>query len=78
MKQAKRRAPNAVRQLLRRIGTAFAEYAAAQRRVTELSHSADRYVLRPAKAPDTYAEFLFLTSGPLRHEPPARKRVASS
>ena len=45
--------------------------------MAELRLAPDRYVLGPATAPDTYAEFLYRTSGPLRHEPPARKRVSS-
>ncbi len=78
MKHADQRTVTFIRGLLRRIRSILAECADAQRRMTELRLSPDRYVLRPAKAPDTYEEFLFRTSGPLRHEPPARKRVASS
>ncbi len=77
MKHAEERQPKSVLQLLRRIGSILAECAAAQRRMTELTFAPDRYVFGPAGPPDTYAEFLFRTSGPLRHEPPARKRVAS-
>jgi hypothetical protein len=43
--------------------------------MTELATAPDRYSLNPDRAPDTYAEFLFRTSGLLRHEPPARARV---
>ncbi len=47
----------------------------AQRRLSELRLSPDRYLDQPDQAPDTYAEFLFRTSGPLEHEPPASKRA---
>jgi hypothetical protein len=36
--------------------------------------STDKYLDNPHTAPDTYAEFLMRTAGPLVHEPPARKR----
>jgi hypothetical protein len=53
----------------------IAEYALAQRRLIEVATSPDRYLLHPEVAPETYDEFLFRTSGLLRHEPPARARV---
>ena len=46
----------------------------AQRRLIELRLSPDRYLDHPDQAPDTVAEFLFRTSGPLPHEPSAAKR----
>ena len=55
----------------------IAECAHAQRRLTELTTSPDRYLLEPDAAPDTYAEFLFRTSGLLRREAPARTRADS-
>ena len=64
-------------QLLHGIGRVFAECAYAQRRMTQLRLAPDRYVLGPSAAPDTYAEFLYRTSGPVRHEPSARDRVTS-
>jgi hypothetical protein len=60
--------------LARRIAAVFAECHEAQRRMTMLRTAPDRYAPRPAKAPDTYAEFLFRTSGALLHEPPASAR----
>lgn len=69
----KHRQPTFVRQLLRSIASSFGELTEAQRRMA----APDRYVFRRAAPPDTYEEFLFRTSGSLRHEPPARKRVAS-
>jgi hypothetical protein len=47
----------------------------AQRRMTEIRSAPDRFALRPDVAPDTYAEFLFRTSAPLRREPSARDRA---
>jgi hypothetical protein len=64
---------------LRRFGRGIRDFvsecAYAQRRMTELATAPDRYSLNPDRPPDTYAEFLFRTSGVLRHEPPARTRV---
>ena len=64
--------------LARRIAAVFAECAEAQRRMAMLRSAPDRYAPRPAKAPDTYAEFLFRTSGVLLHEPPASARKDGS
>jgi hypothetical protein len=61
--------------LARRISDVIAECVHAQRRMTELAMAPDRYLLDPDVAPDTYPEFLFRTSGLLRHEPPARARA---
>jgi hypothetical protein len=47
----------------------------AQRRMIQLSYAPDRYVPQPGRVPDTYAEFLFRTSGPLAHERSARARA---
>ncbi|MGD0924993.1 MAG: hypothetical protein ABR926_07335 [Streptosporangiaceae bacterium] len=44
--------------------------------MTELRLAPDRYVPDATQAPGDYAEFLFRTSGPLRHEPSARQRAA--
>ncbi len=64
------------RRLVRRIGAVLAECNAAQRRMTVLSMSADRYLPEPNRAPDTYAEFLARTSGPLLQEPTAARRLS--
>jgi hypothetical protein len=63
--------------LARRIAHTIAEMNYAQRRISVVVAAPDRFV-PPAhkdKAPATYAEFLFRTSGPLLHEPPAAKRA---
>jgi hypothetical protein len=65
-----------LRRLAQRLRDVIAEYAYAQRRMTELTTAPGGYVLHPEPAPDTYAEFLFRTSGVLRHEPPARIRAS--
>jgi hypothetical protein len=70
------------RGLLRRIGSKIAqvvdECAYAQRRMAELTMAPDRYMVNPDTAPDTYAEFLFRTSGALRHEPAADRRAGTA
>jgi hypothetical protein len=58
----------------RRIAAIVAECRDAQRRMTMLAMAPDRYAPRPDTAPDTYAEFMFRTSGALLHEPPAGAR----
>jgi hypothetical protein len=55
-----------------RVAAAIAEMNEAQRRMTMLRASLDRYPFQPDEPPDTYDEFLARTSGLLRHEPPAR------
>jgi len=64
-----------VRQIIRKVAALLAECAYAQRRMAELTTAPDRYLFDPDAPPDTYAEFLFRTSGVLRHEPPARVRA---
>lgn len=53
-----------------------AECHRAQRQMAVLASSPDRYLLDVGVAPGTYQEFLFRTSGPLMHEPPAYRRPA--
>jgi hypothetical protein len=43
--------------------------------VAALRTAPDRYLTDRDKAPDTYADFLFRTSGPLLHEPHAARRL---
>jgi hypothetical protein len=64
----------AVRRAAHAVADVIAECHYAQRRMAELRLNADRYVFDSGEAPDTYAEFLYRTSGPLHHEPPAGKR----
>jgi len=67
----------AVRRAARAVAATVAECNRAQRRMTELRFNADRFPLDGgAQPPDTYAEFLFRTSGLLAHEPPADKRFS--
>jgi hypothetical protein len=66
----------AVLRLAHRVGHAFAEAHHAQRRMAQLHGAYDRYLPEPNLPPEDYAEFLLRTSGPLRHEPSARQRLA--
>jgi hypothetical protein len=59
----------------RRVADVIAECRYAQRRMTVLNSTPDRYLADPDQAPDTYAEFLFRTSAPLPHEPAAAGRA---
>lgn len=74
--RAAARAGQAGRRLARRVAAVLAECHYAQRRLSVLATSPDRYLPEPGHAPDTYAEFLFRTSGTLRHEPAASWRSA--
>ena len=60
----------------RRIAAVISECNYAQRRMTSLFLAPDRNINDNGRAPDTYAEFLFRTSGSLRREPRARDRAA--
>jgi hypothetical protein len=60
--------------LLRKFTKLASDYRYAQHRLWELRTGADNYALKPAPAPETYAEFLWRTSGLLVHEPTARDR----
>jgi hypothetical protein len=60
--------------LVRKMAAVVAECNDAQRRMAVLRTSPDWHALQPDTAPDTYAEFLFRTSGVRLHEPPARER----
>jgi hypothetical protein len=55
---------------------AVAECNEAQRRLAYRALSCDQHLTRPDVPPETYAEFLLRTSGPLRREPSARQRIA--
>jgi hypothetical protein len=59
----------------RRVADFFAECNYAQRRMAALRTAPDRYVLNGDTGADTYAEFLFRTSGLLPHEPSAARRA---
>jgi len=64
------------RRLARSTASVIAECSYAQRRMIQLRTAGDRYVPDPEAAPETYAEFMFRTSGWLQHEPSARARAA--
>ena len=61
--------------LVRRVADIIAECNYAQRRMTVLKTAPDAYFATAGKAPDDYAEFLFLTSNALLHEPTASGRA---
>ncbi len=69
--------PYAIRRLVRQVSSIISECWQAQLRLAELTEAADRYLPAPDTAPDSYAEFLFRTSGPLRREPAADARSAA-
>jgi hypothetical protein len=68
--------PNKLRSVSLRIGAVVAECNQATSRMMELRYAPDRFLPDSGQAPDDYTEFLFRTSGPLRHEPSARQRAA--
>jgi hypothetical protein len=59
----------------RRIANVVAECNYAQRRSFEIMTNPDSYLTDRDQAPDTYAEFLFRTSGGLLHEPASAQRA---
>ncbi|HEY0716945.1 MAG TPA: hypothetical protein VGD68_04965 [Streptosporangiaceae bacterium] len=61
--------------VLRRIGQIISECNEAQRRLTYRRLAYDPQLPEPDAAPDTYAEFRLRTSGPLRREPSAQRRL---
>ena len=63
-----------VRRAAGKLADAVREMNEAQRLMLVLRNAPDRYVANPGAAPDTYDEFLARTSGPLLHEPSARRR----
>jgi hypothetical protein len=58
----------------RRLAALAAECDYAQRRMLARQTAPDTYLSGADRAPDSYAEFLFRTSGLLRHEPAAAAR----
>lgn len=63
-----------VRRAARKLADAVREMNEAQRLMLVLQNAPDRYVPDPGAVPDTYHEFVARTSGPLLHEPSARRR----
>lgn len=66
-----------MRRLAGRVAAAVAECNDAARLMAVLTTAPDHYVFRSDTVPDTYAEFLYRTSGLLVHEPSARARAAA-
>lgn len=60
--------------IVRKIAAVIQECQAAQRRLDALRTGPDLYSDHPNVAPDSYAEFMFRTSGALMREPSARER----
>jgi hypothetical protein len=74
MTRADQPLPGLLRRLARRIAAIVVACRDTQHRAAVLRASADSYLLHPEMPPDTYAEFLFRTSGPLLREPTAAAR----
>ncbi len=60
----------------RRISQIISECNEAQRHLAIRQHAYDLHLPKPDAAPETYAEFLLRTRGPLLREPSARRRLA--
>jgi hypothetical protein len=69
---------SAIRHLVSAVSGFLSDWAYAQRRLAEIVTAPDLFVFNPDAPPETYAEFLHLTSGVLHHEPPARTRIRCS
>lgn len=67
--------PSAIRHLVSAVSGFLSDWAYAQRRLAEILTAPDRFRVDPDTPPETYAEFLFRTSGVLHREPPARARA---
>ena len=64
-----------MRGLARKVAAIIRECNDAQRRMAAINSAPDRFITGSSTtAPDTYAEFLFRTSGRLLAEPPAGGR----
>jgi hypothetical protein len=61
--------------IAKRIAHVVAECDYAQRRSFAIMTNPDSYLKDRDQAPDTYAEFLFRTSGGLLHEPASAQRA---
>jgi len=66
----------AARRAARTVAGVIEECNYAQHRMLQLRLNPERYVVDSDQVPDTFAEFLFRTSGLLIHEPAADKRFA--
>ncbi len=63
------------RRVANRVARVVAECDYAQRRSFAIMTNPDSYLTDRDQAPDTYAEFLFRTSGALLHEPASARRA---
>ena len=63
-----------LRRLFGKVAAVVSEMNEANRRMIILRAAPDRYLLNSDEGPATYHEFLARTSGPLLHEPAARRR----
>ncbi len=61
--------------LVRRVAATLADIDYAQRRLDAIRTNPDSYLTDANPDRGTTAEFLFRTSGPLLHEPPAARRT---
>ena len=64
-----------VRRVAGKLANVVHEMNEAQRLTLARRTATDWYAGHPDAAPDTYEEFLTLTSGALGHEPSARRRA---
>lgn len=64
------------RRLAGRVAAVIAEMNEAQRRMSVLRFSQERYLLNPDEPPQDYDEFLARTSGPRLREASARERAS--
>lgn len=62
---------NILTRIVRRVATTLADIDYAQRRLDAIRMNPDSYLIDADAGPRDYREFLFRTSGPLLHEPPA-------
>jgi hypothetical protein len=75
MNKAVRHDPR-IRRFARKVLGVLADWDYAQRRLAELWLAPEHYVFKQNAQPLDYAEFLYRTSGVLRHEPSARARAS--
>jgi hypothetical protein len=64
-----------VRRVAGKVTETVREMHEAQQHMLALTTATDHYGEHRGTAPDTYQEFMAMTSGALRHEPSARKRA---
>ena len=64
-----------LRRITKTLASIVEECNYAQRRLLELRMDSERYVFASRDAPDTYADFLARTCGPLLREPSAADRA---